>query len=349
MSKKIIHVSNFSVVRVSLALENMMQYKISNGLIRQGHKVINFSDRDMARISGFGIKAFGYAKANKSLISLCEKIKPDGIIFGLADVIYPKTLMSIKKILPHVKILQWNHDWLLNPKNIDKINSKLDFVDVTLLTTAGETLKQFKRTDNIIGFIPNPVDSSCENFNNHLKHSTDYDFIYAGSDKSDIRVHCNKEVHVERLMKNIANIQGLKTDFLGIFDKPKKGGYEYQEFIKSGAMSINLSRINNRENYLYSSDRISQLIGNGILTFVDRNSGYNDIFKEDEFAFYDNEDELFDKIKYYKKNNSERMRIATLSHDRYFKLFNEQIIAKYIIELMFGGFKRENYPWPTTV
>ena len=47
-------------------------------------------------------------------------------------------------------------------------------------------------------------------------------------------------------------------------------------------MALNLSQ---GEPKFYSGDRISQLIGNGILTFVDRKTKLNKIFKNDEVIF----------------------------------------------------------------
>ena len=59
-------------------------------------------------------------------------------------------------------------------------------------------------------------------------------------------------------------------------------------------MALNLSQGDPLK--YYSSDRIAQLIGNGILTFVDIRTKLNKIFNKDEVVFYKN-------IKDYLKNN----------------------------------------------
>ena len=49
-------------------------------------------------------------------------------------------------------------------------------------------------------------------------------------------------------------------------------------------MSLNLSR--GKPVKYYSSDRIAQLIGNGLLTFVDEKTYLSDFFSNKEVVFY---------------------------------------------------------------
>ena len=99
-------------------------------------------------------------------------------------------------------------------------------------------------------------------------------------------------------------------------------------------MGLNLSR--GKPAKYYSSNRIASLVGNGLLTFVDKKTELDDFFNKNEIIFYNNIDDLADKIKYYKKNERERVRIAKNGKKKYFKMFNEQKITKYIIDKSFG-------------
>ena len=99
-------------------------------------------------------------------------------------------------------------------------------------------------------------------------------------------------------------------------------------------MAINLSQGNSIK--YYTSDRIVQLIGNGLLTFIDKRTKFNDIFNEKEIVLYSNINDLASKIKFYKKNDSDRKKIAYLGKKKYFKLFNEQKISKYIVDKSLG-------------
>ena len=99
-------------------------------------------------------------------------------------------------------------------------------------------------------------------------------------------------------------------------------------------MGLNLSR--GQPTKYYSSNRIASIMGNGLLTFIDKKVGLSDFFNKNEIIFYNNIDDLADKIKYYKKNERERVRIAKNGKKKYFKMFNEQKITKYIIDKSFG-------------
>ena len=64
-------------------------------------------------------------------------------------------------------------------------------------------------------------------------------------------------------------------------------------------MGLNLSR--GLPTKYYSSNRIASLMGNGLLTFVDRKTQLSDIFRKNEIIFYDNINDLSQKIHFYKK------------------------------------------------
>ena len=63
----------------------------------------------------------------------------------------------------------------------------------------------------------------------------------------------------------------------------------------------------------------------------------NDFFNNKEIVFYDNINDLSDKINFYKKNNKSRIRIAKNGKKKYFKLFNELKTTKYIIDKSLGN------------
>ena len=65
-------------------------------------------------------------------------------------------------------------------------------------------------------------------------------------------------------------------------------------------MGLNLSR--GKPYKYYSSDRIAQLMGNGLLTFVDKKTRLNDFFFNKELIFYNDIYDLSYKLKKYKKD-----------------------------------------------
>ena len=62
-----------------------------------------------------------------------------------------------------------------------------------------------------------------------------------------------------------------------------------------------------------------------------------DFFNRKEIVFYNSLDDLADKILYYKKNDSIRKKIARNGKKKYFKLFNETKITKYILDKSIGN------------
>ena len=59
---------------------------------------------------------------------------------------------------------------------------------------------------------------------------------------------------------------------------------QYFKNISNSKMGLNLSR--GTPIKYYSSDRITQIIGNGLVTLIDEKTGYNDFFDKDEMVFY---------------------------------------------------------------
>ena len=81
-------------------------------------------------------------------------------------------------------------------------------------------------------------------------------------------------------------------------------------------------------------------MGNGLLTFIDKKVELNDFFSKDELIFYANIDDLADKIQFYSKNDKLRKKIAKKGKNKYFKLFNEKKITKYLIDISLGKDKK---------
>ena len=69
-------------------------------------------------------------------------------------------------------------------------------------------------------------------------------------------------------------------------------------------MGLNLSRGDPIK--YYSSDRITQIIGNGLVTLIDEKTYYRDFFNDDEMVFYKNIEDLSEKISIISKNEKLR-------------------------------------------
>ena len=108
-------------------------------------------------------------------------------------------------------------------------------------------------------------------------------------------------------------------------------------------MGLNLSR--GKPVKYYSSDRIAQLMGNGLLTFIDEKVKYSDFFSKDELVTYKNSDDLLEKIHKYKKDEKKRKFIARNGRHKYLKHFNSTIIANFMIDKITGVKSRKKFLW----
>ena len=109
------------------------------------------------------------------------------------------------------------------------------------------------------------------------------------------------------------------------------------------SMGLNLSR--GKPIKYYSSDRLAQLMGNGLLTFIDQKTCLNDFFTNKELVFYKNIDDLSYKLNKYKKDEKLRKNIAKNGKKKYFKYFNSTLVAQYIIEKTLDTKHRNFYLW----
>ena len=60
-------------------------------------------------------------------------------------------------------------------------------------------------------------------------------------------------------------------------------------------------------------------------------------FNDKEMIFYDDINDLSDKIKFYSVNDKLRKKIAENGKKKYFKLFNEIKITKYFVDISLGN------------
>lgn len=356
---KILHVANFNLLKTNGCSQNSMQRKITNGLIRAGHQVVTFSDRDLCRMMGVtgSMNFWGRQKVNAYLIRFCRDIRPDVIFLGHADTITADTLAQIKQMMPHIKIVDWNVDWIISEGNgvdalkadasfnVQKLLSKAAVSDVIFVTTGDkEALKQLKTKTNIVGFFPNIVDKSIETGRVFEHENLPYDFLFAATPTLP-REFCGTFQSVDKIAEQITyHVPYLKPFYAGVAGYPKVHAADYQQTCERCAMGFSLSHVNSV--YLYQSDRLAHFMGNGLLTFLDSASGYRDFLTDDEVAFYTTPDELYQKIAYYKANSADRMRVARAGHDKYVALFNEVRVTRYMMDLLLNGtVDTDQYPW----
>ncbi|WP_440614358.1 glycosyltransferase [Candidatus Pelagibacter sp. HIMB1748] len=313
--------------------------KFTNGFVRNGHDVLEISDRDFLRNN----KSFSLIPNRNNfqtfLIDTFKNYNPDLVFFGHTKNIDLNTLDALKSNNKNLILSQWNEDPLMpslnySKQNIENIKLYSDFVDHNFITTDPSILKKNINNNNFNFFFV-PVDKNIETFEVY-KMKPKKDLFYAmshGVNRATLKegVEDDRIYFLNKLVKKISNI---KYDFYGFANKQPIWGNQFNNALINSKMGLNLSR--GKPTKYYSSNRIASIMGNGLLTFIDEKVMMNDFFNKNEIIFYKNIIDLSDKIKFYSRNDRLRQKIAKNGKKKYFKLFNEKRIAKHIIDISLG-------------
>ena len=314
--------------------------KITNGFIRNKNDVLEISDRDFIR-QNRQLK-FGNVKERfqEYLLETFKNYNPNLIIFGHSDNIDINTLEEFKNINKNLIISQWNEDPMMSnlpdaKNNIEQINKFKSIADHTFVTTDIGVLRKNNLKIKNLHFLFIPVDRNIECFDVYNLRPYN-DIFYAMSHGVNRAILKKGKIDLRSNFLNtlIKKLNNINYDFYGMNNKEPIWGNDFFQAIKNSKMGLNLSR--GLPTKYYSSNRIATLMGNGLLTFIDKKTEFDDIFKSNEIVLYENINDLRDKIQFYKKNDSLRKKIAKNGQNKYFKLFNETTISKYIIEASMG-------------
>ena len=340
---KIMHITNFNY-RFDGRLHYNTGRRINNGFVRLGHNVLTVSDRDILHNNKNLNDLNGSKNLQKSVLNNFNNFKPDLVILGHADNIKNETIDYIKK--DKTLIAQWfldpvskhGPDYLNNKR---RLLEKNNVVDKTFLTTDPKSL-DFKTINSF--YIPNPCDLSFETLNN-FNNECDNDLFFAmshGVHRGELKKgkKDDREIFINKLIRRN---KSLKFDIYGMYDSQPIWAENFIKKVSNSSMGLNLSR--GKPIKYYSSDRLAQLMGNGLLTFVDKRTQLNDFFNDDELIFYNNIDDLTFKLNKYKNDHKKRKLIARKGKKKYFKYFNSTLVADYIIKETLGYKVANNFLW----
>ena len=147
-----------------------------------------------------------------------------------------------------------------------------------------------------------------------------------------------REHFIKKLMITTPNI---KFDCYGLDEVQPIWSEDFINSISQNKIGLNLSQ--GKPSNFYSSDRFSQLIGNGLLVMIDDKTKIGNFFNKNEIVTYQNLSDLSEKIFKYTKDDKSRIKIAKNGRNKYFKHFNSEIIADFIINKTYGIEKK--YFW----
>ena len=344
---RILHITNFNE-RLDGRLFFNTGRRINNGFIRLGHSVLGFSDRDIQKYYK-NIKDFKGAKTlNEKLRKTCYNYKPDIIMLGHADLISPDQIAELRNDYPNVKFGQWFLD-PLNKKGPDyqrnksRILDKIDLIDSSFVTTSPSALDFLPKNSNNF-FIPNPSDDSFETLNNFNKPcNVDVFFALSHGVHRGVLKYGKIDDRITFLKRLSEKTPDVKFDIYGVDKIQPIWADHYFKTISNAKMGLNLSR-GDAIKY-YSSDRITQIVGNGLVCLIDEKTQYKDFFDNSEMVFYKNISDLSEKILKISRDEKLRKSIAKKGKRKYMKYFNSTLVADFILRKTLGAKSNKKYLW----
>ncbi len=336
---RIMHVTNFAERHDGRLYFVSIGQKISNGFIRSGHSVLNYSDRDIMRSGRGFFDLFGRQSLNKKIIIAVKNYNPDLLLLGHADLINVSTLRKLKSFNKNLKIAQWFEDPLITSgpdysENSQKIMDKLDFIDNTFVTTSPDVL-DFDLNGSNFHYMPIPVDDSVERLKVFEMNNTIFDGGVLKFGKRDER-----EGFINRLVQLNPTV---KFDIYGLNGRQPIWADSFFNIISKSKMALNLSRGVPKK--YYSSNRIASLLGNGLLTFIDEKTKFNHFFSTNELVFYKNINDLSEKIQKLSVDDNLRKKIARRGWLKYHKYFNSKIVSDYMLNKVFNLNDKDKTLW----
>jgi Glycosyl transferases group 1 len=333
---RVVHAANYQMDKDGAAFFNC-DLKFHQGLVQNGCQVYPFSINDRARMLSFlNSKTFGKNKANRALIKTCRNVRPDALVLGHGQYLSRETLSAIRETVPNIRIGYWYIDPLWEPKDVAHLNHRADLFDAVCCTTGGDLLKQFCRAGCPAAFVPNPVEAGVERLRAFECDSPVYDLVFFGRDK-----------YASQRGQFLADLREalpqVRFGYFGCLGEPLVFGAEKDAILSRSRMALNLSRRNDVE--LYSSDRIAQLTGNGLLTLIQTGAGFEELYSDDEVGFYETLDDLIELVAYLVSDDQLARSIAERGWRKAHSGFSSQSVVEFLLNLTFRRTECLKSPW----
>ena len=341
---KILHISTFDEKNDHRLFNISIANKLTKGFIRNNHDVVNFSYRD------FGNKFLfkNNLALNEKIFNISQNYRPDLILLGHNNVLNRNTLERIKSNYK-TKIALWYEDHLIKggpnfKNNLNLIEKNRDLIDQYFLTTFPNSIDT-KIHKNKLNYMPIPADKNIENLEIYNSNNRYKDLFFALSHgvnygKLKSKNIDEREVFLNELMKKNEN---LTFNILGYANEQPKWNYHYFKELSKCKTALNLSR--GIPSKYASSNRIASLIANGIMTFIDKKTMYQDFFDNDEMGFYTNAQDLLNQLEKLNGNISKINKISRNGKKKYFSIFDNSIVSDNIISKTFNIKNKYKHIW----
>ena len=339
---KILHIANFNELsdgRLFYSFAN----KITNGFIKNNHIVQTISDRNYLKYNKNLLNPYGnYKGLNKKIFDTIKNFAPEIVLFGHVYNIEQKIFDYCKS--NNIVTANWFIDSIsaefLNGKKKQNYINLVKNVDKSFLTSSPELFKK-SRFHSKLKFIPNPVDKSIDQYRNYKVNGLEYDVFFAISHGQNRAILKKGKIDErENAFNFLTNkLNKYKIGSFGLNNVEPIWGSNFFYHLSKSKIGLNISRGNYQT--LYSSDRISSLIGNGLLVFLESKTKLNKMLIDKKEVIFLKIKKSFKKIIFYLKNDKLRIKIAKNGCEKYHKKYNNIEVTKFMLsELGFGKYKK---------
>ena len=287
--KRVLHIANFnesSDGRLYYSFSN----KLNNGFIKNNYIVQTIGDRFFLKSNRSILQPFNPVnKLNEKILDTLKNFSPHilliGHVFNISEKVFSYCIKN------NIKVCSWYIDSVspefLKDATRNNFFRNLKFVDYCFITSSPSIFKN-NRFYKKLKFIPNPVDEGIDNYKNFEKKFLEYDVFVAishGQNRGILKK--GKSDERENLINHlISELPEGKFAQFGINNFEPVWGANYYHYLSKTKMALNISR--GKYQNVYSSDRISSLIGNGLLVFINANTNFNKILSSNDVVFLNN-------------------------------------------------------------
>jgi spore maturation protein CgeB len=330
--KRILIITDISYNPVKMFLDQM--YKLSKGFIRLGHDARIFSYRK-ALLHKNPLKSktfsryFFKSKADNLLVEQIRNYKPDIIYVNFARHLDAETIERARVAAPSAVFVGVDADpWpKLHPYKIEMAKK----LDILTATNDGEFLQDYREAGvKLCVFMPNMCDPDVDR-RYEVGAEWKTDILWTGTARHHADFGKNFR---EELVNRLA--QRSNCILYGCCGRPQIGGQDYLYAISGAKIGVNVNAYSSVR--LCHSDRLTHYLSCGTLVLANRFLDSDLLFKDGQhLRYFDGVDEFFDLADWYLSHETERKKIADAGMRRVHKLFNCEIIAKCILDLIEKG------------
>ncbi|MFN3614759.1 MAG: glycosyltransferase [Rubrimonas sp.] len=282
------------------------EHKLLAGFLRLGHGALAFSDRDVARESSlWGRSRLGAGRMNAKLVETARHYRPHLVVVFHCDLVAPETYAALRGTgarLAQVGVDSTDH----RPGSMTAFRTRAELVDLSFLTTAcPEALRRLSPRPGSVTFLPNPVDEGVETARvfDVPRDGLALDALFLGSDDGT-RPH-----QVAALRAALPPEVRFRAG-AGVAGGPRLTSTDFLEALASSAQGLNLPVDHAHATpFLYSSNRIAQLLGQGTLTHVHAPARLQALY-EDGVVPFEGPADLAENILRFARDDAERRRVA---------------------------------------